>query len=141
MRITSGLTARHSRLSSKVLRIGADGNPERRAAMGVDPNIQQVVENSIGQILDALEAAGHVTIEKLDPENKERYSKEICALVAIAVASMPAVEKAMALRHPTLEPRDHREMVLDAIIRAFGFEPLEEGDPQYFRRPANPLVN
>jgi hypothetical protein len=80
MRITSGLTARHSRLSSKVLRIGADGNPERRAAMGVDPNIQQVVENSIGQILDALEAAGHVTIEKLDPENKERYSKEICGL-------------------------------------------------------------
>jgi hypothetical protein len=109
--------------------------------MGVDPNIQQVVENSIGQILDALEAAGHVTIEKLDPENKERYSKEICALVAIAVASMPAVEKAMEIRHPTVEPRDRREMVLDAIIRAFGFEPQEEGDPEYFRRPANPLVN
>jgi hypothetical protein len=109
--------------------------------MGVDPNIQEVLEKSIGQILDALEAAGHVAIEKFGPEDKERYSKEICALVAIAVASMPCVEKAMEIRHPTVEPRDHREMLLDAIIRAFGFEPLEEGDPEYFRRPANLLVN
>ena len=87
-------------------------------------------ETAVRKVLSQLFGAGRIDLTTLTVEQRADFVKHTAGLAGLAIATMPAVQEALALARPSMTSAERYTMLVQAVARVFDVpvaEPLAPG--------------
>jgi hypothetical protein len=92
-------------------------------------------ETAVRSVLSQLFAAGRVDLAQLANIQRGEYVKHVAGLAALSVATMPAVQEALAIARPSWTAAERQTAMVQAVAQVFGLPALKE--PEHDALPVN----
>jgi hypothetical protein len=92
----------------------------------------ETAETAVRKVLSQLFAHGRIDLSTLTVEQRSDFVRHTAGLAGLAIATMPAVQEALAIARPTMTSAERYTMLVQAVARVFGLvadplEPSEDG--------------